>query len=229
MGWFDKKTDDTKGKSEIIPPDEKKTDQSKSEADLLIEKIGISIEAKMKPIADKVDAIQSKWNALEEAAKKPPEKKVENNEPAKRVTLADASMDDEAERQWKEQNILPAYVEMAKVKAEMIETRVLASLSADFDFLKPDIQKVFDETPIQRKAAADYGAYCANCVKMVLGDAALKAGLRSQVQGDKRRFFLEDGSSKQGTETGLEAQDADFLKKKLGIDPAEFAKGTEVH
>ncbi len=229
MGWFDKK-DDTKGKTEVPPPDEKKIDQSKSEADLLVEKLGASLDARLKPLADKVEAVATWQKNLEEAAKKtaPPDKK-NDTEPPKRVSLADASMDDAAEEEWKKQNILPAYVEMAKVKAEMVETRVLASLSADFDFLKPDIQKVFDETPIQRKAAADYGAYCGNVVKMVLGDAALKAGLRSQTQGDKRRFYLEDGSAKQGTEAGIEAQDADFLKKKLGIDPAEFAKGTEVH
>ncbi len=228
MGWFDKK-DDTKGKTEVPPPDEKKIDQSKSEADLLVEKLGASLDARLKPLADKVEAVATWQKNLEDAAKKttPPDKKTDDKELP--VSLSDASLDPEAERKWKEQNILPAYVEMAKVKAEMVETRVLASLSADFDFLKPDIQKVFDETPIQRKAAADYGAYCGNVVKMVLGDAALKAGLRSQTQGDKRRFYLEDGSTKQGTEAGIEAQDADFLKKKLGIDPAEFAKGTEVH
>jgi len=229
MGWFDSKKDEgTKGKSETTPPDEKKTEQSKSEADLLVEKLGASLDARLKPLADKVEAVATWQKNLEEVAKKTTPARTEGtNDTTKRVSLADASMDDAAEEEWKKQNILPAYVEMAKTNARLTERETLDALGPEFDFLKPDIRKIFDDTPIQRKAGADYGAYCSNVVKMVIGDAAMKAGLKVQGQGDKRRFYLEDGTSKGNTGETIAPTDAETLRK-LHIDPAEFAKANEV-
>src|SRR5579863_3365445 len=127
MGWFDKKDDGTKGKTEVAPPDKKEEVQSKSDADLLIEKLGVTIDAKLKPVLEKVSAIDQWRTDITEGAKKAtPEKK--DGEPAKRTTLADASMDDEAERKWKEENLLPAYAETAKLNARLTERECLDSL-----------------------------------------------------------------------------------------------------
>lgn len=227
MGWFDKKEKDTEGKTEVnkTPPENK--DQSKSEADLLIEKLGLTIEAKLKPLSDKVSAIdQWRTDLTTQAEKKtPPEKK--DGDPPKRVTLEEASMSPEAEQLWKEQNLLPGAIQTTQLNARLTERECLDSLGPEFDFLKPDIRKIFDEqTPIQRKAGTDYPAYCSNVVKMVIGDAALKAGLKAD--GKSRRFFLEDGSSKNDGKTeGFDASEAETLRR-LKIDPKEFADANKV-
>jgi hypothetical protein len=227
VSWFKKDEKDTEGKTEVgkTPPENK--DQSKSEADLLIERLGVTIEAKLKPLADQVSAID-KWRtdltAL--AEKKPPAEKKEG-ETEKRVTLEEASLSPEAEALWARQNLGPIASQTVTISARLTERECLDSLGPEFDFLKPDIRKIFDEqTPITRKAGADYPAYCSNVVKMVIGDAALKAGLKAD--GKSRRFFLEDGSSKdQGKTEGFEPSEIETLRK-LKIDPKEFSDANKV-
>jgi hypothetical protein len=225
VGWFDKKEKDTEGKTVVAPPEKKEEQQSKSDADLLIEKLGPSIAAHLKPIADQVKEIND-WrvNLTTLAEKKtPPENK---GDQPKRVTMEEASLSPEAEQLWREQTLGPIAGQTVMINARLTERETLDSLGPEWDDIKPAIRKVFDEqTPLDRKARPDYSAYCSNVVKMVIGDEAIKSGLKRDSKS--RRFFLEDGSSKNdGKTAGFEPSEAETLRK-LKIDPAEFAKANE--
>ena len=125
--------------------------------------------------------------------------------------------------------------------ARWTERDAIDSIHPDFKHLIPQVREVFAEkTPISRKAQGDYAEYCSNVVKLVIGQEAMKAGLRRKESGE---FFLEDRSAgsgtpdsmlndpsltwKQETANGVREMSAQEQLRKLGIDPKKFEESAK--
>lgn len=213
------------GKTEAGKSEE---DQSKAEADALIERLGATIDERLKPLREDVTAMKSRWEDIErEATKALPE------------TNADGTPKLPTEEE-KAKNAAQATVALAvTTNARLTESEVLSELPKDWSHLIPEIRKYFTDTPIQRKAQADYADYCRNCADLVIAKAARSAGLR--FNQENKSFFLEDKSTTQTREEGPLSEPGlewDQVKpdgshkrwsvadqcRSLGIDPKELAE-----
>ncbi len=172
-------------------PEEKKDDvQSKADVDALVDRIGSSIEERFfKPLESKVTALQTKWDEIEKAATAPPK---ETNEDGTPKVLSE-----------EEKNKLGTQATFAmsvQTNARLTEREVIDEISSSWSHLLPDIRAYFTNTPLARKAQADYPDYCRNIADMVIGKAAKAAGLR--YDGQNKSFFLEDKSTSVTREEG---------------------------
>ena len=202
------------GKSEEKPPE----GQSNSEADELIEKFSAAVDAKLKPLADSFNTLQTEWSAIKQAAEKQdePPPKPDSELTPEQIALRDRN------------NLLALSV---ATNARITESECIQGISGQWSNLIPQIRDIFARTPIQRKAQADYPEYCANVVDMTVGKAARAAGLRS----DGKTFFIEDSASKSGGEESPlnqfptwhgddRTETASETLAKLKIDPKKFAE-----
>jgi hypothetical protein len=206
-------------------------EEEKKEMDAFIEKIGVSLEAKLeeklKPVREKVEGIEKKWTTLEESAA---------TEEAKGKEIDETTLTEEQKRQLNERKLLALSI---ATNARITEGEVLAECNSRFPEFVPKVREYFANTPLERKGAADYATYCRNIVKMVVGDAALAGGLRYDT--NSKSFFLEDASASKGTE-GMEFLAPDMTwtdpisgktltgrqqLAKLGIAPEDFAKSVK--
>ena len=203
-------------------------EQTKSEVDQLVEKLTAHFDTKFAPVFNDVTALKADFDALKTAAASPPPK--ESSTEPRQLT----SFIDDGDRAFAER-IGPLAVQTTQLSARVIEGEALRQVQADgWDTLIPEIRKHLDNTPLQRKAANDYGAYVENVVSMVIGANARKAGLR--MDGSKKTFYLEDASAKTAVSPHAFSPDFDWVDSKgrvhkpeetlskLGIDPAKFAK-----
>jgi hypothetical protein len=221
MGFWDKKQD-----AQI---DEKKADesvQSKTEIDQLVEKLGASFEERLRPIREEVTGIKAKFDAIEQAASA-----TEDAEPADLATNAE---------KWKQENLGPLAVQNALLAARITEREVLDSVPDEWrDVVIPRVRELLDkQTNIQQKASPSYPAYVQNCVDLIIGQEAKKAGLRRDSK--TKQFFIEDATRSSSEATPLNDASLDWIDRKgrvhkgsetlqkLGIDPVEFAKSGEV-
>ena len=178
MGFFDRhKTADTKTAEE----------QSKAEMDALVDRLGASLEERIaKPLGDRIDKLQSEWEAVKtEATKTPPADTTPRNADGTPRELTDEE---------KNRNASQATIALAvATNARLTESEVISQIAGSWPDQVAEIRSYFANTPIQRKAQPDYAEYCGNIVDMVIGKAAKKAGFRYDRDG--KTFFLEDKST----------------------------------
>jgi hypothetical protein len=204
-------------------PAPKDGEQTKSEVDQLVEKLGASFEERIKPLQEGFKTLKDEWDGIKAAAAKEPEP-------------APTNADELTEEQKAAKDRTALLTLSVQTNARITESEIISEISGQWAHLIPEIRQYFNSTPIQRKAAADYAEFCRNIKDMVVGKAAQKAGLR--FDGKNQRFFLEDANAK-SSETNDSMNDPDlswtdpksgqtltFSQQlgKLGIDPKEFAE-----
>lgn len=204
--------------------DGKTEEQSKAEMDALVERFSTAVEERVKPLRETVEGLQAKWNAIEAEATKltPPDTRPRDEN----GNLRDLTPEE------KQRNLNVALAEQnVQNAARWVEQSVIDSLPRDFKHLEKDLRKLFSETPVARKAQADYAEYCQNCRTLVIGREAEGAGLRRKENGE---FFLEDKSGGSGTSDSIlndpalawnnngRMMSAREQLDKLGIDPKKF-------
>lgn len=204
--------------------------QSKSEADLLIEKlgpvIGAAIDEKIKPLSDGFQKLQGEWDGLKAEAGKtdPPD-------PNKNPDGSDVTDAQKAERER-----LATFALTVTTNARITENDCLSSVQAQWPQVIAEARQIFQQTPWQKKAEAGYPQYCSNVIDMLVGREAKKGGLRYDSKGGK--FLIEDSVAKTGgADSPLADPDltwtdphtgrtltAEQQLVKLGIDPTKFAE-----
>lgn len=208
--------------------EEKKDDgsQSKSEADLLVEKLGATIDERLKPLRDEFSALKNDWDSIKAEATKtdPPD-------PTKNADGSEVTAEQKAER---EKTTLFALT--VQTNARITENECIGSMQQNWPHLINEARELFQKTPWQRKAQPDYAEYCGNVVRMLVGREALKGGLRYDQKAS--RFLIEDSTTKTGGEasplndpdltwtdpnTGKTLTASEQLRK-LNIDPEKFAE-----
>jgi hypothetical protein len=200
-----------------------KKDQSKSEADELVERLGASMEERLKPFRDEITSLKNDWESIKQAASK-----AEEPPPPDPASLTPE------QRHENERNALLALTVQAH--ARITEADCISNVASRWPNLIPQIKDAFAKTPVQRKAQTDYAEYCQNIVKMLVGDAAMKAGLNYDDKREGSKFFIEDGAGKgDGDESLLSDRSLTWQDpingrvetprdtlRKLGIKPEEF-------
>lgn len=204
--------------------DGKQQEQQQADIDALVEKLGVSFEARLKPLQETVTGLKTEWDTMKAAAAK--------EEEAARSKNAEELTDEE-----KRNNAQRAGLELTiRTNARITENEIISEIATRWGKFIPEIKKYFDETPVGRKSMPDYPSYCRNIVTMVIGKAAMDKGLSFSEQGN--RFFLEDASAKTGgddsplSDPGLTWTDpisgktmsASEQLGRLGIDPAKFVE-----
>ncbi len=208
--------------------DEERKKREDVEEQKFLEKIGLTVEAQLKPIRETVTTLQTDWQKLQSAAN------TELDEEKRKQAENDEQNLTAEQRAEKDKQALVAGI--IQTNARMTESEILSEVRAKYPEFEAKIKEHLDSTPINRKALPDYPVYCRNVVTMVLGQAALAGGLRYDAAGKK--FFLED------TQGRGEGEVYDFLGAdmtwqdprsgkivtgreqlaRLGISPEEFAK-----
>ena len=204
----------------------KPEDQSRAEMEAFVSTMKTSFEEIVKPIREKVDSMETNWRTLADAAKTPP-RTTETREPA------DPTLEPE---RWKAETLGPLAMQTATLRAEVTEERAIRNIPAEWrDVVEPQIIELLKGTPIERKIQTDYSSYIENCVNLVIGKEARKAGLRRDPQN--KRFFIEDAASTSNTGTSKIDSDLGWTDNKgrfhspgetlakLGITEADFLKG----
>jgi len=153
------------------------------EQEEFLSKLRTTVEEVVSPVRDSVKAMQDRWAELEKAATAPP--------PPEKKDPADPNTDPQG---WMREQLTPLAMQNIQTNARLTEREVLDEVAPYWAHLLPEIKKMFAETALVRKAAADYPIYCRNIVSLVVGKAAQEAGLR--FDGQSKRFFLEDATSK---------------------------------
>lgn len=119
--------------------------------------------------------------------------------------------------------------------ARITESEVVDEVKSQWPGLVPKIKDLLATIPMDDKVKADYGQRCRNAVKLVIGDEAIKGGLRHN--SDTKKFFLEDAAASTGGEdspfndpdlTWVDERSGKTLTAteqlaKLHIDPKQFA------
>ena len=199
--------------------DEKPPEQSKSEADALVERFAAVIDEKIKPFGETVNSLKTKWDAIEAEAAK-------GNDPPPRDP---ATITDEEKAANREKALFALSVQS---NARVTEMECLQGVSAQWAHLIPQLKQMFAETDINLKARPDYAQRCENCVNVLIGRAARQGGVRSDASG---KFFIEESASKTGGEDSpiseLPAWQSDDRVEtasdtlaKLKIDPKKFSE-----
>jgi hypothetical protein len=162
--------------------------QSKSEADLLVEKLGASIDERLKPLTEKVEGIASWQSKIEEQFKAETAP-----DPNKNSDGTELTAEQKAER---DKNALFALTVQAN--ARITETEVLNAIQNKWPQFVAEARGIFAKTNWQRKTQADYPDYCNNVVDMLIGREAKKGGLG--YDSNTSRFFVEDSAASTGGE-----------------------------
>jgi hypothetical protein len=172
-----------KDKEEDKPP------ESKTDIDALVERLGASIDERIKPLRDDFNSLKTDWETIKAEASKPTARTNEDGSPVQPT---------EEERAKNERR---AAIGIAiQANARMTESEVLAELGEQWGHLAPTLRDYFAQTPLDRKALPDYPQYCRNVLNMEIGKAARAAGLR--YDGQNKSFFLEDKSTSATREEG---------------------------
>ena len=183
--------------------------------DALLDAFAAKIEERLKPFQDELRKVSDWQNRVEQEvlkqappAQTPPSTPEEQNASEKRALL--------------QINI--------ETRAMVHEERCLNSLG-EWDHLKPELVKIFADTPLATKAQPNYPAICQSAVDVLVGREARKGGLRRDNSG---KFFIEAATSKTGGEESplneIPAWSSDDRTEtvsdtlnKMGIDEKEFA------
>jgi hypothetical protein len=205
--------------------EKKSDDQSKSEADVLIEKLGALVDEKIKPLNDGFTALKTDWESIKAEASKEPPADPNRNSDGTEVTPE--------QRQANREQALFALT--VTTNARITEEDCIRSISDKWPQLVAEARKLFSTTDWQRKAKTDYPEYCENVVDMLVGREAKKGGLRYDRSSSK--FLIEDGVTHDTDDSNpLMSGDYDWTDPrnpqrhltakqqldKLGINPKEF-------
>jgi hypothetical protein len=210
--------------------EEQKKAREQGEQDAFISKLNENFQQLVKPINDKVDAMQARWTKLETDA---------SNEAADEHRRAEeASLTDEQKAALRQQIERRQDRNLAiSSRAMVIEDQIAREFETKFPKFVPKFRELCAATNMEVKAREDYAALCRNAMKTIIGDAAINGGL--SLDGD--RFYLEDATSRTTGETH-EFLGADMTWKdpisgkvltgrdqlaKLGINADEFAKSVK--
>jgi hypothetical protein len=204
--------------------------QTKSEADLLVEKLGPVIEAVVKPIRDQVETISTKWNAMEEEAKRGL-----NEEQQRNAREAEGNLTPEEKQALETKK---AFVLNVLTNARVTEEDVIREVRDQWPSLVPRFREVINGIPFDEKSKANYADRCRNAVTLVIGQEARKGGLKQDSNTGK--FFLEDAAASTGGDdspfsdpdlTWIDPRNPDRAPmsaseqlRKLRIDPKQFAE-----
>ena len=132
--------------------DEDRKKREEAEQNAFIERIGVSIDAKLKPLSDKVETWDGRWKKLEEAATTP------------ETPPEDDSLTDEQRRRKEDQSEKSKILAVAiATNARITEGEVISEVATKFPHFTDKVTEYFANTPLERKAQADYGAYCRKC------------------------------------------------------------------
>jgi len=209
--------------------EQRKVREEKEEQEFL-SKIGLAVEAKMKPLSEKVDSWDKRWETLERAATEtgdggggedPDATEEEKREKARRIENG---------------KLLAATI---LTNARVTEKEVLDEIKDKFPEFIPQVKEIFANTAVERKGMADYAVYCRNVISMIIGKAAMNGGLRYN-EGTKT-FFLEDqGGAGEADQHDFLAPDMTWSDPrsgktltgrqqlaKLGISAEDFAKSVK--
>lgn len=226
------------------PPDGETDEQRKTreekEQNEFIEKLNGSFEAKLdaklKPITDKVTSLDDRWTKLETAAG---EGNGGDGGGGGGGGGDEGLSDEEKYRRTNDIEKRKLLALTIATNARMTEGEVLTEVREKFPEFEAKIKDIYANTSIERKGQADYAAFCRNVMKMVVGEAALAGGLR--YDANSKTFFLENASG------GGDGETHDFLASdmtwtdpasgktltgrdqlaKLGIKPEEFAESVK--
>jgi hypothetical protein len=207
------------------------TDQSKAEADLLVEALGAKIEEKFSKKFEAVDTLLGKWNKMEEEATNSL-----NEEKNRNARAAEENLTPEEKLANENKRLLMVSL---LTNARITESEVVDEVKSQWPGLVPRIREVLSTIPMDDKVKADYAQRCRNAVKLVIGDEAIKGGLRQN--SDTKKFFLidETAGSTGGDDSPLGDPDLTWIDprnpnrapmtaaeqlRKLHIDPKEFAE-----
>jgi hypothetical protein len=206
--------------------EEKKADeQGKSEADLLIEKLGALVDEKIKPLNEGFTALKTDWESIKAEASKEP-----TPDPNKAADGSDLTAEQKLQR---DQQALFALT--VTTNARITEEDCVRSIADKWPQIVTEARSIFSKTDWKRKAATDYPEYCGNVVDMLVGREAKKNGLRFDRTSSK--FLIEDGvTHEEGDNNPLLTGDYDWTDPrnpdrhltakqqldKLGINPKEF-------
>jgi hypothetical protein len=205
--------------------------QTKSEADLLVERLGATIDEKLKPIREEFGALKTDWDSIKAEATRGAD-----DEAARARKAADDNLTPEEKLQNENKRLLMVSL---LTNARITESEVVDEVKAQWPGLVPRIKEVLASIPMDDKVKADYAQRCRNAVKLVIGDEAIKGGLRQN--SDTKKFFLIDDAagSTGGDDSPLGDPDLTWIDprnpnrapmtaaeqlKKLHIDPKEFAE-----
>ncbi len=199
--------------------DDKNDDQSKAEADALIERFAAVIDEKIKPFGETVTSLKTKWDSIEEEARKAGEPP-----PVKEEDLTAEQKQANRER--------ALFGMTVQANARITEAECIEALSGQWSHLIPDFKKMAASTSIDVKARPDYANICNNAIDTLIGKAARSGGVRSDASG---KFYIEDAASKTGGEDSPlhdiptwqgddRTESASDTLAKLKIDPKKFSE-----
>ena len=202
--------------------------QSKTEADLLVERLGATIDEKLKPLRDEFTTLKTDWDSIKAEATRGAD-----DEAARARKAADDTLTPEEKLANENKRLLMVSL---LTNARITESEVVDEVKAQWPGLVPRIKEVLSTVPMDDKVKADYAQRCRNAVKLVIGDEAIKGGLRQN--SETKKFFLEDAAANTGGEdspfndpdlTWVDERSGKTLTasqqlEKLRIDPKEFAE-----
>jgi hypothetical protein len=181
--------------------------QSKSEADQLIERLGATIDEKLSPLRTQVETITNKWNAMEDEAKRGL-----NEEANRSRAAAEENLTTEEKLQGENRRLLMATL---LTNARITETECVDEVKGAWPQLLPRIREVLGTIPMEDKVKPDYAQRCRNAVKLIVGDEAIKGGLRQDRNTGK--FLIEDSASKtSGPESPLNDPELTWTDERSG-------------
>lgn len=205
--------------------------QSKTEADLLVERLGATIDEKLKPMRDEFTALKTDWDSLKADATR-----ATNEDATRAAREAEGNLTPEEKMANENKRLLMVSL---LTNARITELQVVDEVKGQWPGLVPKIKDLLETIPMDDKVKADYGQRCRNAVKLVIGDEAIKGGLRQN--SDTKKFFLIDdaAASSGGDDSPFSDPDLTWVDprnpnkapmtaaeqlRKLHIDPKEFAE-----
>jgi hypothetical protein len=207
--------------------------QSEAEKNALIDafaaKMDEKLEAKFKPLAEKVESVAAWQTKIEEGLKEPPP------DPNKHPDGTELT----AEEKLRNEN-RALFLLHATTNARITESQIISEIERDWPDIVPEFRQACANTKPEQKALPNYEQNCRQFVDTLIGREARKKGLR--YDKTNKSFIIEDGAASSEGDTpsvlGSEYtwQDPKNLKRtltatqqlqKLKIDPKKFAEWAE--
>lgn len=201
-------------------------EQQSALLDAFAAKIDERLDAKLKPINEKVESVaawQTKIEKEAEAANAPdPNKNPDGTE------LTDEQKRDQRDRALFAQTVL--------TNARISENECISRFERQWPQLVDEFRTLCQNTPVDVKARKDYPQLLEKTVQQLVGRDALKNGLRYDANGS--RFILEDGVPGDREADAILTGEYDWTDprnptkhltaaqqlRKLNIDPKAFEK-----
>lgn len=217
MKWFDKEDKPTEKPAE--KPAEQSSVQSSVQADEMLAKLRTTFDEVLKPVRDKLDSYETRFNTIEESTRKPVAR-VENPE-------IPSVMDGDEDGAFR-MRLAPLATAVSQINGQLVEDRVVNDISAQgWGELVPELRKSLATIAPQYKADPNYETSVRKIAFGMIGERAVSKGLKADPT-KKSYYFSEDAGGKQTDSSGprISAEDT-RLMDRLGIAPEkreEFIK-----